>query len=148
MTDVAHRDLPVLVLISGLQGTGKTTLAAAVAAALDADQTMLAAETLAEGRNVVVECVMAPELRQGWDADAATLGAPCVVVECVCSDVALHEQRVKARCASGCSVITWQRVLDDARTYEPAREPDYVADAVFPVQQHVHAVVTLARRES
>ena len=56
MTAIAPRQPPVLVLISGLQGTGKSTLAAAVAAALDAEQTMLAAETLAEGRNVVVEC--------------------------------------------------------------------------------------------
>jgi 2-phosphoglycerate kinase len=148
MTGVAQRDRPVLVLISGLQGTGKTTLAVAVAAALEADQTMLVAETLVEGRNVVVECVMAPELRQGWAADAAALGAACIVVECVCSDVALHEQRVMARYASESSVISWQRVLDDAKTYEPAREPDYLADAVFPVQQHVYAVVTLARRES
>lgn len=136
---------PVLVLISGLQGTGKTTLAAAVAAALEADQTMLPAETLAEGRNVVVECVMAPELRQGWSADARALGATCVVVECICSDVALHERRVKSRHESGVSAISWQRVLEDAKTYEPAREPDYVADAVLPLQQHVHAVVTLAQ---
>lgn len=80
---------PVLVLISGLQGTGKTTLAAAVAAALEADRTMLPAEPLAEGRNVVVECVMAPELRQGWYADATALGATCIVVEHVHAVVTL-----------------------------------------------------------
>lgn len=148
MTGAAEWDRPVLVLISGLQGTGKTTLAVGVAAALGADQTMLAAETLADGRNVVVECVMAPDLRHGWGVDAAAFGASCIVVECVCSDVALHEQRVRARFASGSSVITWQRVLDEARTYLSAPEPAYVADAVFPVQRHVHAVVALARRES
>lgn len=136
---------PVLVLISGLQGTGKTTLAAAVAAALEADRTMLPAEPLAEGRNVVVECVMAPELRQGWYADATALGATCIVVECICSDAALHEQRVKSRHESGISAISWRRVLEDAQTYQPAREPDYVADAVVSLRQHVHAVVTLAR---
>lgn len=126
MINVAQRNRPVLVLISGVQGAGKTTLAAAVATALEADQTMLAAETLAEGRNVVVECVMAPNLRCEWKADAATLGAACVVVECVCSDVALHERRVRARYESGSSAISWQRALDNAKTYEPAREPDYV----------------------
>lgn len=145
MTTAALRDRPVLVLVSGLQGTGKTTLAAGVAAELKAVQTMLAAETLAEGRNVVVECVMAPGLRKGWVADAAALGAACIVVECVCSDAALHEQRVTARYASGDSVISWQRVLDDATTYEPAHEPDDVADAVVRVGKHIRAVVALAR---
>lgn len=38
MINMDRLDRPVLVLISGLQGTGKTTLAAAVAAALEADQ--------------------------------------------------------------------------------------------------------------
>lgn len=107
---------------------------------------MLAAETLAEGHSVVVECVMAPELRQAWAAEAAGLGARCVVVECVCSDGALHEERVTARYASGKSAITWQRVLDDARTYQPAGDPDYVADAVFAIQRHVRAVVALIQR--
>jgi len=147
MTNVAQLDRPVLILISGLQGTGKSTLAARVAAALEADQTMVAAESLAEGRNVVVECVMSPGLRQEWESDAASFGAACVVVECICSDVVLHEQRVKARHASGSSVICWRRVLDDAKSYKPAGNPDYVADAVRPVRRHVDAVVALARKE-
>ncbi|GAB3927844.1 hypothetical protein GCM10027613_44220 [Microlunatus endophyticus] len=148
MVNGAQRGRPVLILISGLQGTGKTTLAAAVAASLEADQTMLATETLAEGRSAVVESVMARGLRREWQSDAAALGAPCIVVECICSDVALHERRVAERYESGSSAITWQRVLDDARTYQPTQDPDYVADAVEPVERHVDAVVTLVRRRS
>lgn len=145
MAMVASRDNhPVLVVITGVQGTGKSTLAARVATALGAQVTMLAAEALSEGSSVVVEGVFAAHFRHSLQADAQALGARCVVVECVCSDVALHQQRVEARHASGSSAISWQRVLDDQQTYEGVPTPDYIADAVAPVEQHVHAIATLA----
>jgi predicted kinase len=120
----------VLVVMTGLPGAGKTTLARAVGAALPApvlsvdsierairragvggDQPVglaayavaqaLAGEELAAGHAVVADAVnVAPEARAAWEDLAATHGAPLVVIAVRCRDRAVHRARVESRAAT------------------------------------------------
>lgn len=113
--------------MAGLAGTGKTTLADAVArelgaavfshdpvesAILDAGivrsfETGLAAyivvqrlasDHLALGQTVIGDaCDYVEGARQSWRLIAEERGVPMLVLECVCSDVELHRRRVEAR---------------------------------------------------
>ena len=117
----------VLVIMAGLSGTGKTTLADAVArelgaavyshdpiesAILDAGfersfETGLAAylvsqrlvsDHLALGQTAIGDaCDYIEGARQSWREIADERGVPMLVIECVCSDAGLHRRRVEAR---------------------------------------------------
>src|SRR5688572_25020210 len=118
---------PVLVVLAGLSGTGKTTLADAIAKELDAAvfshdpiesaildggvarsfETGLAAylvvrrltdDHLELGQTVIADaCNYVEEAREWWRTIAKERGVPTLVIKCVCSDEALHRQRVEAR---------------------------------------------------
>jgi predicted kinase len=117
---------PLLVVLAGRPGTGKTTLAAALAPLLqavpirvDAIETAilrttaltapvgpvgyaiahdLAAAVLAAGVPVIVDAVNpVPEARAGWIDLADRTGSRLVVLETVLTDPVLHEQRVRDR---------------------------------------------------
>ncbi len=131
---------PVLVVLAGLPGTGKTTLARRVSAALgavylrvDAIETVvtrfglarppvgpvgygvtheLAAANLTLGNAVVVDAVNpVPEARAGWRE--LTDRARLVMFETVIADAAEHRRRVEQRRPdlAGQRVPTWDDVL-------------------------------------
>ena len=115
----------MLVVMAGLPGTGKSTVAEAVGARLalpvvsvdpiesailsagiDADQptglaAYLVAETLAErvvtaGTGVLVDAVNAvAPAREQWVALAERLGEPIRFIEVICSDPELHRSRIE-----------------------------------------------------
>ena len=116
----------MLVVFGGLPGTGKTTIARAVATRHSApylridviEQALrsagrvagdigpsgyivgnaLAASNLANGQTVVVDCVNpVAESRGGWQTVAAHAGTGLIEIELVCSDLAEHRRRVEAR---------------------------------------------------
>lgn len=116
----------MLVVIGGLPGTGKTTIARALAArrssvylridaieqalrqsgALAGDigpvgylvANSLAAANLANGLTVVADCVNpVRESRRGWRTTAALARTRIVEIEIVCSDVLEHRRRVEMR---------------------------------------------------
>jgi len=117
----------MLVVMAGLPGSGKSTVAEAVGARLglpvvsvdpiesailsagiDADQptglaAYLVAETIAEsvvsgGGGIVVDAVNAVEpAREQWVRLAARRGIPIRFVEVVCSDAEVHRARLEAR---------------------------------------------------
>jgi predicted kinase len=145
---------PILIVVGGLPGTGKTTLARELTRRLEAtylridtiEQTLrtadnavgptgyvvanaLAAENLKLGRVVVADCVN-PVLasRAGWRQTASQESAWIVEIEVVCSDVYLHQQRVETRTSDivGLKLPIWDEVVN--RNYEPWDREHLVLD--------------------
>lgn len=140
----------VLVVLGGLPGVGKTTVARALAAATGAvhiridsieqalretgvaveDQGYRAAYALAEdnlrlGQMVIADCVNPwPLTRHAWRDVAARAGARALEVEIVCSDPAEHRRRLEARVADipNHRLPSWKDVQErDYRAWEGAR---------------------------
>jgi predicted kinase len=139
---------PVLVVVGGLPGTGKSTIAAALAAKtatpyfrLDRiEQTMvawsslthpvgpvgyaiahqLALEQLQLGLDAIVECVNPiAETRDAWPVIATAAGAALLEVEVVCSDTVEHRRRVENRSTDVAGLV--KPTWDEVvgREYEP-----------------------------
>ncbi|GLX12831.1 adenylyl-sulfate kinase [Pseudomonas straminea] len=116
----------MLIVFSGLPGTGKTTLAKALATQLEAvylridsiEQALrnsgtlrrevgssgyqvanaMALDNLKMGRRVIADCVNpVAESRQAWADTAAKAGCPLLNVQIICSDLDRHRQRVESR---------------------------------------------------
>jgi len=150
--------VPLLVVLSGLPGGGKTTLARGVARAsgavflrIDTIEAALrrsvlrihpaedagyvaamglAADNLALGRDVVADAVNPDEgSRRAW-AELATGGAARLVnVEVLCSDTAEHRRRVEARrAAGGPDPALPDWAAVQARGFEPWQTPRLVID--------------------
>jgi len=67
---------------------------------------------------------------------AAAAGVPLLVVECVCSDAALHRRRLEARVRGlrGMAEVTWERVLERSAEFEPWPDGEaLVVDSARPV---------------
>lgn len=117
----------VLVLVGGLPGTGKSTLADALASRLHAPVytkdrieaslwrdgvkaeqgswtiaehllTTLAGEQLRRGQSAILDTVArTADSRTAWRETAHELGAELRVIECVCRDLVVHRSRIEGR---------------------------------------------------
>jgi predicted kinase len=145
----------VLIIIGGLPATGKSTLAKALGAELDAvhlridtiEQAIvhcgfgtqplgpvgydigyaLAADFLRQGVSVIAESVNPLAVtRDAWRAAGA--GYPVIEVEVVCSDPAEHGRRAANRTSDVEGLIkpSWQEIRD--REYEPWDRSHVVVD--------------------
>jgi predicted kinase len=145
----------VLIVLAGLPGTGKSTIAAAlgrrlrtpvltvdlVERALDRPPDMsgyvivnrLADQQLRLGLTVIVDAVNPVEAaRAGWRVLAADHGVPVRFVEVTCSDVDTHRDRVEARRRADPAYadLDWPAVERRIAEYEawPAGEPHVALD--------------------
>ena len=157
-----------LVVLGGLPGTGKTTLAREVSRRHGAfylridtiEQSIrawipgdmgpagyavamaLARENLTGGQTVVVDAVNpVVECREGWREIAAKTAVPLLEIEVICSDAAEHRRRVETRRSDieGLVPPTWDEVV--GRYYVPWNEPHWIIDtAVMSAEEAVQAI--------
>ncbi len=158
-----------MVVLSGLPGVGKTTIARELAIALSAvhvridsieqalrnagltvyDQGYRVAYAVAEdnlrlGRIVIADCVNPwPLTRREWQAVADRAAARAISIEIVCSDIDEHKRRVESRTPDIAHhrLPTWSEVL--AHDYRPWDSERLVVDtARLNIPQGVQAIVS------
>jgi predicted kinase len=159
----------MLVVLGGLPGVGKTTIARELAAAMGAmhvridsiEQALRRAgwkvegegysvayavteDNLRLGRSVVADCVNPwPLTRNEWQAVANRAGVRAVNVEVVCSDIDEHRRRVESRSPDIADhrLPTWSEVVD--RDYHPWDGERLVIDtARLDVRQSVRTLLS------
>jgi predicted kinase len=162
----------MLIILGGLPGVGKTTVARELARELGAVHVRIdsieqairdagvvvedlgyrvgyavAADNLRLGRTVVADSVNPwPLTRAAWREVASRAGVPALEVEITCSRVEEHRRRVETRIADvdGLRLPTWQQVLD--RDYRPCN-PDIVIDtAEVDVQRSIASIKAAVSR--
>lgn len=158
----------MLIVLSGLSGVGKTTIARELARAAGAvhlridsiEQALrnaglqvegegydvayaVAEDNLRLGRVVIADCVNPwPLTRDAWRAAAERAGARVLEVEIVCSEPGEHRRRVESRGSeiAGHRPPTWQEVIErDYHAWD--RERLVIDTARLTVQQSVRAII-------
>ncbi len=160
---------PLLIIMGGLPGSGKTSLSKELARHLKAthlridtiEQALireipgfnvegegyqvayaLAEDNLKLGNIVIADSVNPDELtRAAWRNIATKADAKWIEVEVVCSDSKEHRRRVETRSADilGHVLPTWQDVLK--REYEPWMSRDLVVDTKVSRDEGLKAII-------
>lgn len=159
----------MLIILSGLPGVGKTTIARELARRLEAvhirvdsiEQALtglgrpmddrgyrvgyaIALDNLRIGRRVIADSVNPlPATRASWRAVATRAATASREIEIRCSDPAEHRRRVEGRTAeiAGMRVPTWAEVI--ARDYRPwDRERIVIDTAGMDVDDTIAAILS------
>ncbi|MEP1124509.1 MAG: AAA family ATPase [Ilumatobacter sp.] len=165
----------MLVVVGGLPGVGKTTIAAALArrtganfVRIDAIETGIALASgssstvgasgyvvghqvvrsmLVEGMDVIVDAVNpVAAARQGWIDLGVEFGVDVLTVEVVCSDVDLHRRRVESRSPNLPGHVMPTWEDVTRLSYEPWPEADIVVDSADVERDLVEVIASRLRR--
>jgi len=148
-----------LIAMAGLPGSGKSTIANALSRQLPAillsvdpieaalrrsgwqkEQIgiagylvveALAIENLQNGHSVIIDAVNPVQAaRNMWVKVAEDVAVPLTFIEVVCSDPAVHRQRIETRVRGieGLTEVSWDRVLTRQQEYQPWSNPRRVLD--------------------
>ena len=104
--------------------------------------TQVVEKQLRNRQSVVLDCVVRGTVIDRWHALAGQYAATVRVIECICSDVAVHESRVvgRARDIPGWHELKWEWVLVSRDNYEPLTCEKLVLDAVDPFADNLARV--------
>jgi predicted kinase len=169
---------PLLVVMMGLPGTGKSAIAEGIARAIATpvfsvdpieaalirsgmkrDQRSdiaayelartLARSQLALGQSAVIDAVNSIEIARAWWRElAAEFGVARPLIECVCSDMALHRRRMESRSREIPGFIyepSWADVEARQAEYEPCTEERLIIDGANPLAENIRAAVAYVR---
>ena len=171
---IESTDRPQIIAFAGLPGTGKSTLAEALARAsripaFAADWLLgslkphrvfdgidrptyialhdglietLVVRQLMLGQSAITDCLIDDETASRFERLAAEYGADVRVIECVCSDLALHRSRVEGRKRNipNWHEIDWEHVENMRAEFPPLTVDRLVVDAVDPVDANLGRV--------
>ncbi|MHB8449119.1 MAG: AAA family ATPase [Mycobacteriales bacterium] len=115
----------MFVIISGLPGTGKSTIA-----------------------DAIVDAVSAIEIaRDIWRQVAQRTGSELRIIEVVCSDELLHRQRLEARQREieGFYEPTWEQVMARRVEYQPWLDQRLVLDSAEDLAENVKRALAYVR---
>jgi predicted kinase len=109
--------------------------------------TTLAGEQLGRGQSAILDTVARTEAsRETWRTVALEHGAALVLIECVCSDVALPRRHIEGRDRGipGWYELTWDDVERVRDRWEPWPGDRLVLDAANPMADNVDAALAYA----
>lgn len=100
-----------------------------------------AEQQLRRGSSCILDLVARQEPRIEWEHLAARYGARFRVIECVCSDDAIHRSRIEGRDRDipGWYELEWEQVAEGRERYLPLDEPKLVLDATAPLERNLEA---------
>ncbi len=95
-------------------------------------------QQLRRGQSIIYDCITRPRAYGQFSALAAEYGAALRVVECTCSDLAVHETRIvgRRRDIPGWDELEWTWVLNSIAIYESLDVPKLVIDAIDPIDRN------------
>jgi predicted kinase len=101
------------------------------------------AQLMASGAVIIDSVAPKESVRGQWRDMAERSGAVFQVIECVCSDAALHRQRlsVRERGIPGWYELTWDEIERVGASYEPWTDQRLVLDAVQPLEDNARTML-------
>ncbi len=99
-------------------------------------------QQLRRGQSIIYDCITRRRAYEMFSALAGQYGASLHVVECVCTDLAVHETRIvgRRRDIPGWDELEWKWVINSIAIYESLDVAKLVVDAMDPVDRN-HAAV-------
>jgi predicted kinase len=100
---------------------------------------LLAERQLKMQQSVILDCVTSTEsIREVWRKLAGQYQAEWLVIECICSDVTLHRDRLvkRERKIPNWYELDWKDIERIKTYYEPWTQPRLVLDSVNPLAEN------------
>jgi predicted kinase len=99
----------------------------------------VAEQQLRRGASVVLDLVARDVIVAKWAALAARYGARFCVIECFCTDAAIHRSRIEGRSRDipGWYELAWEAVERGRRLYPPLSVDKLVLDSMNPLANNL-----------